>query len=76
MNKVKQKTLDFLFDWGVFLGPILVFLPIAKDLLMKSSREWNLVNVGMVGVCIQVVGLVILMAALVVEHFYNEITKP
>ena len=56
-----RKLKELIYFHGFNTGICLMVAPILRDLIMRGAREWNLVSIGMVGVCVQTVGLVLMI---------------
>jgi len=53
----KGEVAALLFYYGFRVGMILVLAPIARDILLRDAREWNLISIGIVGQIIQLIGV-------------------
>lgn len=72
----KEKVLYWFYNYGWWVGNILIFLPIGRDILLRGGREFNFISIGIVGVCIQIAGLICLWLAYYGESNLDKKTKP
>jgi len=72
----KQNILLHVYAYGELIGLLLIISPIAKDILLKGAREWNVISIGTIGVIVQVIGVILILIGKRSEHILDQLTRP